>query len=418
MTTAHVDVMKEDGVTLADPFDFGAGHVDVRGQANKGSVLEPGLVYDAGLFEYAAFTCGAELSVFSSSACAFLESIGIPSNAYDLNLPSIGAAEVIGRKTIIRTVTSVAKENGLREYEAVVSEVPGFTVTVNPPKLRLRSGESATFEVEVVTTVAPLGEWMFGSLKWVDKTGNYEVKSSIALRAFDIGYPDEVAGSGADGSASLDVAFGYTGNYGAAPHGLEAATVIQDNVVQDPDQTFNPSDGFSNRHDFEVSDAAHLRIAMPPESVDDAAIDIDLFLFGPDGAFVAASTSPGTNELIDIALPADGNWTLFVHGWNTVGPNADYDTFVWAVPATPGGGNLSVESAPGSATLGEKGTVIVSWTGVAQGQWHLGAVSHTTDTSLRLTLVEVDNRGESGGASGANEGIRGLSSKVQGAFSI
>ena len=59
---------------------------------------------------------------------------------------------------------------------------------------------------------------------------------------------------------------------------------------------------------------------------------------------------------------------------------------------TPGG-NLSVDSAPGSATLGSTETVDVSWMGATAGQWHFGAVSHTGDTGLMgLTLVEVDNR--------------------------
>ena len=52
MTTAYQEVMKEDGTTAADPFDMGAGHI------TPNSAVDPGLVYDAGLFEYAAFTCG------------------------------------------------------------------------------------------------------------------------------------------------------------------------------------------------------------------------------------------------------------------------------------------------------------------------------------------------------------------------
>ena len=35
--------------------------------------------------------------------------------------------------------------------------------------------------------------------------------------------------------------FGYTGAYTAAPHGLVPATVTSDNVLQDPDQTFDPA---------------------------------------------------------------------------------------------------------------------------------------------------------------------------------
>ena len=46
--------------------------------------------------------------------------------------------------------------------------------------------------------------------------------------------PDEIVGEGESGSASIDLAFGYTGDYQATNHGLEAAVVTSDNVLQDP----------------------------------------------------------------------------------------------------------------------------------------------------------------------------------------
>jgi len=204
--------------------------------------------------------------------------------------------------------------------------------------------------------------------------------------------PAEVSGSGESGSASFDVSFGYTGDYTAAAHGLEPATVTSDTVVQDPDQTFNPNDGFSNLHQFNLSGAAFFRIAMPPESVADPAIDLDIFVYNPNGVQVASSTSGATNELIDITLPMDGTWSVYVHGWQTAGPLAAYDMYSWVVSATPGG-NMTVDSAPTSATIGSTGAVDVSWTGATAGQWHLGAISHSDAGGLlELTLVNVDNR--------------------------
>ena len=52
---------------------MGAGEIDPGKVDQKGSVFNPGLVYDAGLFEYAAFTCGADLGVFTPGSCAFLD---------------------------------------------------------------------------------------------------------------------------------------------------------------------------------------------------------------------------------------------------------------------------------------------------------------------------------------------------------
>jgi subtilisin family serine protease len=392
MTTAYQDVKDNDRVSQADPFDMGAGHVNPGGQWTKGSMAEPGLAYDAGLFEYAAYTCGEEFGVFSAGSCAFLESIGVPSEAYNLNYPSIGIADLPGSLTVTRTVTSVAKESGWRTYNVSVDAPSGYAVSVSPSTFTLKSGQSVTFDVTITNVSAPAGEWRFGSMTWNDDTGHYNVYSPIAVKAALFSAPAEVSGSGETGSTSFDVSFGYSGDYSAAAHGLEPATVTSDTVVQDPDQTFNRNDGFSNLHQFNLSGAAFFRIAMPPESVADPAIDLDIFVYNPNGVQVASSTSGATNELVDIALPMDGTWSVYVHGWQTAGPSADYDMYSWIVSATPGG-NMTVDSAPASATIGSTGAVDVSWTGATAGQWHLGAVSHSDAGGLLgLTLVNVDNR--------------------------
>ncbi len=131
---------------------------------------------------------------------------------------------------------------------------------------------------------------------------------------------------------------------------------------------------------------------MPPDATE-AGADLDIFVYNPGGQLVATSTSAGTNELIDVSGPANGTWTVYVHGWLTPGGDSDYTMYTWEVSATPGG-NLSVDSAPASATIGDTATIDVSWTGATAGQWHLGAVSHTRNTlaDLGLTLINVDNR--------------------------
>ena len=391
MTTADQEVMKEDGATPADPFDLGGGHVDPSGKANKGSILQPGLGYDAGLFEYAGFTCGAELNIFTSGTCDFLAAIGVPIDPSDLNLPSIGVADLVGAQTITRTVTSVANDSGWRTYNVWANAPQGYEVSVSPSTFSLKSGMSRDFEVTITRTNATLGDWRFGSLTWSDETGHYDVYSPIAVRGALFSAPTDVTGSGVDGGTSFDVKFGYDGTYSAAAHGLEAAVVFSANVLQDPDQSFDPSDGFSNPHPVAVTGATHLRFAMPPEATE-AGADIDLYLANPSGVIVAASTNGGTDEQIDIVSPTDGTWTLWVHGWLTPGGDSDYDLYSWVVSATPGG-NMTIDSAPASASTGATGTVDVSWAGAVAGEWHLGAVSHSDGSNLLgLTLIEVDNR--------------------------
>ncbi len=185
MTTAYQDVRDSDRVSLADPFDMGAGHADPGGMWSKGSIDEPGLAYQAGVLDYLGFLCDTFPYVFVDPAatCGFLASQGIPTEARNLNYPSIGIAEVRGSQTVIRTVTSVAKESGNRSYRAVVDAPPGFDVTVEPAIINLKSGESATYAVTITDLGGIAGEWRFGSLTWVEKSADYAVYSPIAVKA-------------------------------------------------------------------------------------------------------------------------------------------------------------------------------------------------------------------------------------------
>ena len=291
-------------------------------------------------------------------------------------------------------MTSVAQENGNRTYTASVDSPPGYTVTVNPSTITLKKGESATFEIDIVNNSAPVGAWRFGSLTWEDNTGNYSVRSPIAVKGAPFDAPNEVAGTGTDGSVDIPVFFGYTGEYDAAAHGLVANQPLVDTVTQDPDQTFSPSDvgNGATAHTFGVADAAFLRITLDTSDLSpaDPDIDIDLFLYR-DGSQVATSTSGGTDESIEMTLPADGTYTLYVHGWQTTGVEVAYSVNTWAVPLEADTGSLQITSEPDDATLGVVGTVTASWSGLAGGTDYLGAVSHSDASGLLgLTLVAVN----------------------------
>ncbi|MGH9272437.1 MAG: S8 family serine peptidase, partial [Ilumatobacteraceae bacterium] len=212
MTTARQDVVKEDLSTPADPFDMGAGHIDPAGRPDRaGSVFSPGLVYDAGLFEYFGFLCGADSSAFANpeGTCGALEAGGIPTTPRDLNLASIGAAEVAGTATVTRTVTSVADRR--TNFNVRVDAPDGFDVRVEPRQLRLQPGESATYTVTFTNTGAPADAWRYGSLTW--RGGGHEVRSPIAVNGSVLAAPVSVSGSGTEGSVEIPVQFGYEGTY-------------------------------------------------------------------------------------------------------------------------------------------------------------------------------------------------------------
>jgi hypothetical protein len=250
----------------------------------------------------------------------------------------------------------------------------------------LANGESASYEVTITNVSAPSGEWRFGSLTWQGL--GYSVYSPIAVNAAPFAAPSEIFGSGESGSASFDVSFGYNGSYAAAPHGLAADEPTDGEIGQDPDQTYPSPDDSPvgvQRITFPITGAAFVRWEMIIPGDD----DIDLFLEDSSGTIVAASTSGGTDELIELTLPADDTYTMVVHGWSVPNEPLPYTLHFWQVPLASGG-SLNLDSAPTSAEIGVTGSVDVSWSGLAEGRY-LGAVSHTGDVGLMgLTLVNVD----------------------------
>jgi subtilisin family serine protease len=393
MTTASPDVRDNDRTSPADPFDMGAGHVDPGSPTAAGSAFDPGLVYDAGFLEYVGFLCDAAPEAVSPATCGFLEDSGVPTTATDLNLASIGVSSVPGSKTVTRTVTSVADTT--QTYTVEVDEPQGFDVTVSPSTLEIAPGETATYTVTLDTVDAEIGDWRFGSLTW--SSGTYDVSSPIAARASLLEAPAEVSGTGESGSLGFDVAFGYSGPYTAGDHGLVPATVFVDEVAQDPDQTFQPGDVGNGAvaHEVTTSGAALLRVVIPPDGVASTDIDIDLFVHDSAGNLVGSSTNGGTDELVDLVLPDDDTYTVYIHGWQTVEPTTTVTSYLWVISSDPAAddGSLVIDSAPASAVLGDVGTVQASWTGATAGEWHLGAVTHSdADGILDQTLVSVDNR--------------------------
>ena len=129
------------------------------------------------------------------------------------------------------------------------------------------------------------------------------------------------------------------------------------NVVDDPANDINIALGTGEGVTFEVvivpAGTAHTRISLFDDYTD-GNDDLDLYVFGPDSAgfpFRGGSGSGTSAEQVDLAFPEPGVYLAVVHGWQTDGPDANYTLFDWSVSATPGG-NLSVDGAPGAATLG------------------------------------------------------------------
>jgi subtilisin family serine protease len=373
-------------------FDYGAG------QVVPNSADDPGLVYDAGWYDWLAFLCETSTAV-SAGTCNALASLGYSLDPSDLNYPSISIGALAGQQTIVRTVTNVGPAG---TYNVSVDVPAGIDVTVDPASLTLGKGESASYYVTFTGNASAVANaWTFGSLTWSD--GSHNVTSPIALYPVAVAVPAEVHGSGTDGSLDFDVTFGYTGDYTAAPHGLEPADMQAGNVIDDPADDINaaldtcdwssfPYDCVGiTWHEFTVpAGAAFARFSLFDDYTD-GADDLDLYVWRrSNGAYVGGSGSGTSAEEVSVLFPAADVYEIAVHGWGTDGPDANYTLFSWSFSATPGSSNMTV-TAPASATLGATEPITVDWTGLTADTKYLGAVSHSDATGLLdLTLIGVD----------------------------
>jgi hypothetical protein len=403
VTTARQDIVREDGVTPADPFDIGGGHVVPN------SAVEPGLIYEADRQDYQAFLCGQPDTVIDAAVCEQLIADGYPTDATGLNLPSITVSALAGSKTVSRTVTNTGAAT---QYNAEVAAPPGINVEVNPSVLSLGAGETGRYDVTLSTVNANLHQWQFGSLSWVST--QHKVRSPITVRPELFAAPLAAIGSGISGNLQFDVQFGYSGSYTATLDGLAAPLILQGTVsndfrrpyVQTPlGGTVPPGIWRSPANRIVTSDTdTYLRVALFDENTT-GNDDLDLYVYYCPTLLACDapeySGSFNSTEQVNFLLPKAGSYIVDVHGFHTAAASTDFDLFIWTVGAGNNLGNPTA-TAPTAASNGEQGTVTVTWDGLETYQdglelkAHLGTITHDDEDPdavlpLEITVIEIRN---------------------------
>ncbi|MDJ0926411.1 MAG: S8 family serine peptidase [Gammaproteobacteria bacterium] len=392
MTTARENIVKEDGSTTADPFDFGAGHVVPNRAVN------PGLVYEAGKPDYDAFVCGNGLPRVSDTECQALDAAGYSTNAADLNQPAIALSNLVSSRSVQRRVTNVGNAT---QYRVSVAAPAGIDVTVVPEVLSLGPGATGDYTVYFSSNGSNLYEWQFGSLTWDD--GRNTVRSPIAVRPVPFLAPLEVVGNGTSGNLQFDVEFGYSGPYTVAVHGLASPKTIAGYVSDDPLNAYEfrrdapPPNAPTQRFELIVEeDQAYLRIALFNDETD-GNDDLDLYVYYCPGlvicSLVGVSGESDSDESLDVLFPDPGEYYIDVHGFQTDqvagGPGANFTLFTWTVGIDDDRGNLTV-TAPDAASTGATGTVTVDWA-VPELNRYLGGLTHSdAEGPLEFTTITIN----------------------------
>jgi hypothetical protein len=384
MTTGY-DVI-DPGISVATRiFRQGAGHV------RPNSAADPGLVYNSGFNDWLAFLCGSSNAV-NPASCTALVNAGFSTDRSNHNSASIAIGDLAGIQTVTRRVTNVG--SSAATYTASVDGITGVTAEVTPSTLELAPGQTKSFTVKFTRTSATLGTFVGGNLSWSD--GSHVVRSPITIRPVAIAAPAEVSGTGVSGSANWNVITGYNGTLTTAVRGLIPATTTAATVADDPTDDFNTANPAGNQgiqvHDLTIpANTTYTRIALFDDATD-GVDDLDVYVYS--GTTLVAISGSGTSEEEVNFGPIGGSaipLKIYVHGFATEGPDANYTLFTWTL-GTASAGNATASPASVAATTGGTQPITLNWSGLSAATRYLGSVVYGDGTinHPNVTVVRVD----------------------------
>jgi hypothetical protein len=354
-------------------FNQGAGHI----QPNAAN--DPGLVFDAGFADWLGFLCGTQLptSFCTSSGIAVLD----PS---DYNGASVAIGDLAGVQVVKRRVTNVGPR---ATYAFSHTGLAGFAVTPSPPTFTLGAGESQDVTLRFERTTAALGGFHGGQLAWSD--GAHRVRIPAVIVPVALAAPAQVSGTNA--AVSYGVKFGFAGPFTAAPRGLLPASLATGSVKGSNGADFDPeaTDGTVTAFTVEVpAGTTYARFSLFDASAE-AGSDLDIYVY-LGTTLVALSGTPTSTEEANLANPAAGTYTVYVHGFDAATPTAGFTLFSWLL-GSANAGNMTVAVAPSTATTGGAGTVTVTPGALTAGVKYLGSVAYGAPANTTApTIVRFD----------------------------
>lgn len=155
MTSTTANVLKEDGVSPADPFDMGAGRIDLA------RAMEVGLVLDE-----------TPTNFWNANP----DTGGDPRT---LNIASMQDGNCVGSCQWTRTFTNTTGHTVHVDLSAGGAGEAEFVVT--PSSLKLKAGKTASFTVQADTTTA--SGWNFGQVNVARKGNGPDMHMPIAANA-------------------------------------------------------------------------------------------------------------------------------------------------------------------------------------------------------------------------------------------
>jgi hypothetical protein len=365
MTTA-TDARDADGRRLRDHHAQGAGLV------RPTRAFDPGLFVTSGARAWRRFAQGQGMD------------LGLePLAAKDLNGPSLAQGQVMSETTFTRTFT--ASRAGTWKVSV---DVPGFVAHTAGRLVFDGRGDRQRLTIRFARTDAPLGRFSQGRLVL---DGPTRLRLPIALRPVSVRAPEQVSGTGAQGSVSVPVTGASTGELPVEVSGPVASEVVSD-VAR------NITDGYEDEqyHCFEVLEGS--RAARFDLDAEDDTGDMDLLVIPTDetcetaiGDYVSSATA-SADERVVLLDPEPGFYVAAVDPY--AAPDGA-DTLAWRLDVwdvSPGrqDGTLAADPNPVPIVDDQVTSYDAVWSGLQNNRRYLGMFDY--EGALAPTSLLVDTR--------------------------
>ena len=347
-------------------------------------------MYDAGPVDFIRYQCKVnKAAVIPASNCT---TVGTLDQTYNFNLPSITIGSLTGPTTVTRRVTNVSGSTATYTASATL---PGFSLIVSPSSLTMAPGETKTFTVRVTNVSSAENVWSYGSLVWTD--GVRSVRAPLTARAGrSISAPTELLGSTTSGTRLLTIITGAGGRISSSKGGMKAVTLGAPSTLAPAGYTPEQLKAAciagvdtASLKVYPVSIAAGTIVArfeLRQSDMGDAGDDNDMGLLAPGGGWLY-SGSDGSNESIQVANPAAGNYRLCVTAWSGT-PSMTHRLSSWVVTPADASSSLNV-LLPGTVYAGSTATVGVAWSGLAADGRYLGGFQLKDASGILQTTTVV-----------------------------
>ena len=383
MTSADPTVLKEDGLTPADPFDTGTGRIDVSGAARAGFVLD---------------------ETYAGYVAADPAGGGDPKG---LNIPSLGKENIVQTTTWYRTLTSTSNTS----WTATVTDPPGVDLAVSPSSFSLSPGQTRQIAITADAAGAVFDDWLFGSVVLTPSGGDtVAARLPVALKKTVSTLPRALRydNVGQKSSRTLkDLEAIEITELTVTRNGLTPAAIHAANLYQDPTPG-DPFDGNWDPDDPANKDGLWVQMVTVPagakrlvtEIVETDSPNVDMYLYrwtGTAWEWHCTSINFGSSEYCSVADPVAGDYYVWIHNYTARDPGgvqADGVQLAAAVVPDASAGNLTVSLVGGGSAVpvGQPFDLKLSWniTGT-ETHWY-GRFGIGTDAAHpdNLGLVDLD----------------------------